>query len=519
MRRATTLVFAGVLSSCAYFNAVYDAKSAARAGERAMRAGEDYTAASSFRRSAAIAETVLFRHPKSRWRAEALYLAGRGFAFSGECAPGLRRLAEYLALPNEPTDRRERAEVARGSCLYNANQLLPAQEVLEPLLASKDDGVRRDAALWGGRVALAMGNADRAQALLSTVSGTAGVWEFLTAAIARNDLATAESLLVSRARAGDWRSDIPRYVRTLWSAGRSAPALSIVDLYGRSGAPITERVALHFLASDLAAGAGDTAQSRRQVISAQRIGVAATVDAEARARLLALRIRELDQLADVEAAIARDTARTRGTTIVPRLRDHVTRMKLFLGGLNVGGVGVYQAAEIARDSLRAYRLAHAMFLSIERDFSDGSLAARALLSARTVFPESTATYEARVLERWPRSAAVAHMTHSFDAVRDSLRSLGIEAAQADSIACARFAYGGIILARRAARRDSLERSGVDPRVVEAAVAGAEPTLASQRGEDIALTRAWDFVSKQWDDTLKARRIADSIAAAQNIRRQ
>ncbi|HKS07387.1 MAG TPA: hypothetical protein VJR92_13865 [Gemmatimonadaceae bacterium] len=459
MRRTAAPFLLVVLCGCAYFNAVYDAKTAARSGDKQMRAGESYSATNAFRQSAVTAETILYRHPKSRWRAEALYLAGRGFALAGDCGPGLRRLGEYLALPDQPTERRERAEVARASCLYAANQLLPAQELLRPLLESKDENVRHDAALWGGRAALGMGNVDRAQELLATVPGSVALWEFMTAAFGRNDLATAESLLVSRARAGDWRSDVPRYVTTLWTAGRTMPAITIIDLYGRSRAPVGDRVALHFLASDLAAGIGDTAQARRQVISAQRIGVAAAVDAEARARLLALRIRELDQLADVEAAIVRDTSRTRGTKLAPQLRDHVIRMKLFLSGLNVGGVGVYHAAEIARDSLHAFKLAHGMFLSIERDFGDFSLAARALLASRTMFPESTAVYEARVIEKWPRS-------------------------------------GGAFALNR-----------------------ADSSLAAMRGEDRQLSRAWDFVARQWDDTIKARRAADSVAAAQGNRRQ
>ncbi|HYV98240.1 MAG TPA: hypothetical protein VE967_12340 [Gemmatimonadaceae bacterium] len=449
------------IGGCAYYNGVYNAKAAAARADRRTRRGDSYGAQQGYDTSAAKAETVLARHPKSRWRNEALYLAGRGLALKGnDCARGMRRLDEYLSLQNEPESRRERALIARASCMLSGTEALAADTMLRPLLESKDPEVRAEAALWDGRVALFLGDANRAEELLSKVPGNAASWEYMTASFARGDFARAESLLVQRATVGDYRPEVRRHITTLWMAGHHDAAARIVDLYGASGAPTTERVQLRFRLSDLAAGVGDTALARRQASEALRFGFSGGgVETAAQARLLALRIREFDALPDIEAAIARDSAHARGDTLLKRMTDDITIMHLLLANPDVSGAATFLAAEIARDSLHANRLAHAMFRAVERDYPDYEIAARALLAARAIVPESTKVYEARIMQRWDSSSAAF------------------------------------------------------------ALRGLDPSRSKQRLEDAALTRAWQLAMRFWSDTLKARHIADSIALVNGTRRQ
>lgn len=459
MRRWTPIVLLAA-GGCAYYNGIYNAKSAASAGDRQSRRGETYAAGQEYLKSAAKAETVLYRHPKTRWRADALYFAARGAALGGECARGMRRLDEYLVIAGQSNDRRERALIARASCLMNGADVLAAETILEPLLQSRDADVRAQAALWSGRAALLVGDATRAERLLAQAPGSAGAWEFIAAAFQTGNIAKAESLLVVRAQNSDWRSEVHRHVLKLWQANERDVAIRIVDLYGASRAPTADRVALRFLASDLAAAAGDTAVARRQAAEAQRLGLSPTVDAEAQARLLSVRIREFDALRDVEAAVARDSAHARGTLLLRRINDNLAIMRLLLSNPDQYGSPVFLAAEIARDSLRAFRLAHAMFRSVERDFPEYEIAARALLASRAMVPESTQVYAARVTKNWPSSSAAAAL------------------------------------------------DGRDPTV-----------LTTLRQEDVALARAWTAAMAQWADTLKVRKTADSLAAAAGARRQ
>ena len=453
MSRRWTPIFVLLVGGCAYFNGIYNSKTAARSADRQYARGEAYAAADSYRASAARADSVLARHPKTRYRGEALYLSARGHAFANECGVALQRLDEYLAIPNEPAERRERALIAQASCLLYNRQLIAADTILTPLLSSADRQVRAEAALWGGRVALALGDVPRAGQLLATVPGGAATWEFITAAFEQRDYAKAESLLVLRAMTGDWRSEVPGRVRELWGAGHRDGAIRVVDFYGRSRAPQTSRVTLHFIASDLAAATGDTALARRQAEDAGNVGVTAAVEAEVRARLLALRIRELDALSDVYAAVSRDSARAAGSPLLRRIQDNLMLMRLSVSRVTGTGAEVFVAAEVVRDSLNATRLAHAMFKSIERDYPDYEIAARALLAAAPLMPDSNDAYRARIAERWPRSFA-------------------------------------------AARLGWLD---VDSSTV--------------LNEDIALRNAWRFATAQLADSLKERRRVDSLNAA------
>ena len=161
----------------------------------------------------------------------------------------------------------------------------------------------------------------------------------------------------------------------LWGSERRDAAVRIVNLYGHSGAPGVNRVALHLMTSDLAADIGDTALARRQP-SKRSASASRRPWKRRRARLLALRIRELELLTDVDAAYMRDSTRIHGTTLQKRIADDLLLIHMFLSGPNEGGAGVFNAAELARDSLRSYPLAHALFLSVERDFPDFQTAAR-----------------------------------------------------------------------------------------------------------------------------------------------
>lgn len=456
MRSGWTPIALLLLGGCAYYNGVYNAKSAAHTGDLRTQQGESYAASQAYLMSATKAETTLIRHGKSRWHDEALYLAARGFALGGECGKGLRRIDEFLALPNTSSDDRSRVEIARAVCLLSDNQPYPADTVLRPLLTSPNADIRSQASLWGGRVALALGDAERAQALLAAAPRNAASWEFMDAAFKRGDLATAESLLTVHARAGEWRSEVPGRVRTLWGSDHRDAAVRVVNLYGRSRAPSSNRVTLHLMMSDLAADIGDTALARGQAIEAQRVGVTPAVEAETRARLVALRIRELDVLSDAKAAYVRDSARIQGTVLQKRIGDNLTLIDMFLNGPNEGGAGFFNAAELARDSLRAFRLARTLFLSVERDFPEYQTSARALFAVKSMFPESTAVYEKRIAEKWPDS------------------------------------YAAVFLR------------------------GGNPDSSTRKGEDGALAKSRMLVMARWDSTLKARKTADSIAAAKGV---
>src|SRR5690606_38340960 len=180
-RRAVTRAWVSgvllLLSGCAYYNGVYNAERASRSGDRQWARGEYLTEADSYRVAAIHAETVLARFEKSRWRAQALYLAARSAALSNDCATARRRLNEYLVLPDQPAERVDRATVAKALCLIEEGKSQSADSLLRPLLGHPDAAVRLPAALFSARLAVAAGDPIRAQQLLATIPGSAAVWE------------------------------------------------------------------------------------------------------------------------------------------------------------------------------------------------------------------------------------------------------------------------------------------------------------------------------------------------------
>jgi hypothetical protein len=77
MRRAIPILLFAV-GGCAYYNGIYNAKADAKKADRQFERGESFAAQQAYALSAATAETVLVRHPKSGRRPEALYLSARG---------------------------------------------------------------------------------------------------------------------------------------------------------------------------------------------------------------------------------------------------------------------------------------------------------------------------------------------------------------------------------------------------------------------------------------------------------
>jgi hypothetical protein len=406
VRRLLPLVLLAV-SGCAYYNGVYNAERAAKVAEKQWMRGEYFSAADSFRISAAHAESVLARFTKSRWRSQALFLAARGAALGGDCLAAGPRLDEYLSITSEPAERMDRGRIAKASCLLAENKTFAAESLLSPLVDNGDAVVRQTATLLSARAALAQGDPDRAQRLLRQIPGNAAAWENLGAAMLAGDYAAAESLLVTRAVIGDWRSEIPRHVRTLWGAGRRAGVLSLTDQFARSRAPVNERAQLLLLTSDLAASVGDTAIARRMALEARRVGLTATYEAPVAARVLALDIAATSEMVDVRERLKRDSVLAKGTPQLTRLSHAVLLIELCLKRADRFGAGLFLAGEFARDSLRAIGLADALFRQVERDYPESPIAARALMAAALIVPDSAATYRARAVENWPMAGVSA----------------------------------------------------------------------------------------------------------------
>lgn len=399
LRRALPLL---LLTSCAYFNGIYNAHEAARHAEKDLRAGRDAEAATGFMNAAVKAETVLARYPKSRWSTEALFVAGYSEAMSENCPMAITRLERFLS--RDVDDRkRERAGVALASCYVRIGKYSQATALLEPALGSKDRVVRERAALWAARAAIAMGDNARASALLSSVDVGASQWELAAASMQRGDYARAESLYILRASRADFREELLTALRELWAEGHRDQVLAIVRRYEPVRVRSQQKAKLYLTVAELLTDASSDSAARDLLLKVRRLSADSLLDREASARLTQLSLAPLRSMVDVKNAVASSHESARGTKLQRQLEDNVLLISLLDRGQDPTGAALFLAGEVARDSLRARALAGTLFLRAASPSFGSIVPPKALLAAAALDPDSADVYHQRLRERFPRS--------------------------------------------------------------------------------------------------------------------
>ena len=411
-RRAPVLALPLLLAGCIYFNAIYNARQAADAGDALRRQGRVAAAADSFALSAVKAETVLARYPRSEWRTEALYLAGRGWALAGRCEQGLPRLEEFLRAASDDRVKLDRARLAVGVCRLDAGSLADARAALEPLMASRDGRTAQEAALLAGRAALAAGDEAAALGFLSRAGDAAAQWELAGAHLGAGRWTQAESLLALRARAGDWRPDGEAMLTRLWDGGRTEGALALVERWDRSRIAPGVRARLRAEAAARLLAAGRDSAARVQLEAAARAAPDSAAGREALVRLAALDVRRATSLGEATRIASRLTDLR--LPDARRLADNLLFVRMLAAATDATGASRFLAAEVARDSLGAPALAHALFAQVARDFAGSPVAPKALLAAAALLPDSAAIYSARARDRYPESPYVRANGASLD---------------------------------------------------------------------------------------------------------
>jgi len=391
-----------------YYNGIYNAKSAASAGDKLLRRGDESGAATQFELSAARAESVLVRHPESSWRPRALLLSGRGFAWANQCDRALPRLTAYLAVAGEPALERDRARVALAACETRGNRLADARARLDSLVDNREVETARQARLWAARAALAAGDRDAVTRYLAGLDAAALQWELVQVSLAAGEYARAESLVIGRASRGDFREDATRAIRDLWGAGQWDAAERIVVGYDLARVGDANRAAMHYALGDLGLRAGRDSVARMHLLAARSLAGRDSIMArESDARLAVLGMSRASRLRDLDTTFARQDSAVRRTSFARRTADQLLLVKMFEAQADPTGASLFLAAEVARDSLRAPRIAQTLFLQVAREIVASPLASHALFAAGMLEPDSAAIWHAQIRNRFPNSAVAA----------------------------------------------------------------------------------------------------------------
>ncbi len=396
MRRHAAALGLLLATGCAYFNGIYNARQAEKRGDRLSRSGRLALAAAVYESTAVKAESVLAHHADSKWADDARYLAGRGWALAGACDRARPHLDAVLATSTLDARRRDRATVALGICRTRAGEHAAALALLAPLTRADDRALSRTASLWAGRAALALGDRDEALGYLERVGDATRDWELGEFLLDRGELAAAESALVRRAAAGDGDARLDSAVARFWRAGDRAAAERLVRAAERSRLSPSRRGWLHIALADRWDAAGDDSAALEHLASARAAARDTLVAREVAARMLAIELRSLATPAEVDAAVAAGRRKARGTAIMQRLEDNLLLFQLLQQRNDQSGAGLFLAAEVARDSLRAPALALSLFRDLPASAPASPFAPKALLAASAIAPDSASAFRARL---------------------------------------------------------------------------------------------------------------------------
>jgi hypothetical protein len=397
-------------TGCVYYNGVYNAQSAAKAGDARLRRDQDDEAMAQFQLSAERAESVLARFPTSSWRTRALYLAGRGAALSGNCDRGTPRLLEFLSGGGVDAADRDRARVALAACDFRLSNVVVARRRLDSLVSAPDAETARQARLWAARAALAQGDLDAVPGYLGRMETGVLPWELINASLGARDYARVESLLVVRATRGDFRDDAVRAVRDLASAGSFEAAERVVRAYDAIRVRDLSRGALHYALGDQWVRAGGDSLAAVHLSAARELGARDTViSRESAARLAYVQVRRAASLPEADAVLARLDSAVARTPYARRFGEQYLLVRLLATQADPTGAALYLAGEVARDSLRAPLLATGLFTRLAREQGASPLAPHAWYAASLLRPDSAETWRRRVLAEFSASAVAARL--------------------------------------------------------------------------------------------------------------
>ncbi|HEU4570152.1 MAG TPA: hypothetical protein VFS07_06245 [Gemmatimonadales bacterium] len=167
LRLLVVLAAPALLPACAYYNGMYNAVHLARRAEKAEREGRTLEAEGLWGQVQVKAETVLARHPRSKWADDARFLQGKALERTGNCTAAVGPL-ETVSLHSADSAMADEAALLLGACRDRLGDARGAGFAVERLIHSPDPARRSEAAWRAGAAYRQSGRAAEALALLET---------------------------------------------------------------------------------------------------------------------------------------------------------------------------------------------------------------------------------------------------------------------------------------------------------------------------------------------------------------
>lgn len=401
------LLAAVSLGGCVYYNGMYNANRLANSARKAEREGRTFEANNLWGQVATKAESVVVRHPRSKYAEEAAILRGLALARMGQCEQALAPLGR-VDVARVRTELREDVWLATGRCHVTLGNLPAADAAFAQVLESKSADRRREARIQRARTLRHAGRYEEALSALEGVQDRRATPELLLALAGAGRVQEAMALADSLVSRGDttqpWDTLIVALARQDPRSGST-----LLDRVRRLPDRTAETQARWLLEDGVRLAESDTARAAARFREAMKLSGTGPMAGRASLQLVRLSLRGVSHPQQLSPLIRtlRGLAKEQGVTAeVTQLSASAagvfTTSASLMPGAPQGDLRLFLAAEAARDTLQAARLAERMFLRIPNGWPQSPYAPKAILAAQQLNPawadSGRALLEARYLD-------------------------------------------------------------------------------------------------------------------------
>jgi tetratricopeptide (TPR) repeat protein len=370
---------------------MYNANRLARSAKKAEREGRTFEANNLWGQVATKAESVLVRHPTSKYADQAGVLRGVALAKLGQCEQALTPLSRANAAT--PSDLTEDALLAGGRCQLALGNFAEAQAAFSQLLDSKDHERRLEAHFQQGRLLRQAGRNEEALQALEGIRDPRADGERILALAGAGRVPQALSLADSLLARGDttkpWDSLIV-------SMGRKDPAAAadLVDRMGRLPRGSPELQAQRLLEDGIRLSAVDQRRAAARFHSVIAMSKLSENAGRARLQLILLKLRHITTPAGLAAirdslsGLSNDYEAVgyEAAQLAAAVSGVYSAATAVTWESAQGDIRLFLAAETARDSLKSPVLAERLFRRILNDFPNSSYGAKVVLAVQQLNP-------------------------------------------------------------------------------------------------------------------------------------
>jgi hypothetical protein len=338
------------------------------------------------------AESLVARHPDSKYVDEALVLKGLALSRLRQCQAAVAPLGRVSLLPRDAAVSEE-ASLALGRCQLELGDPAVAEIMFARVAGSDDPVVRGEARLLRGRALRLSGRDEEAVAALEGVTDPRADSERLLALAAAGKrgaaLALADSLLAVRDTSARWDT-------MAVALGRADPltASGLVDRLIAQPETAPQIRAMLLLDDGIRLAGVDSARSQARLRQAAEVKGAGDFGERARLALTRHRLAHAASVAELRTVAGeldqRASARSSAAAEAGLLREQVAGVLTAADSAEAGGaqadLRLFLAAEAARDSLAAPRLAASLFRAIVETMPESPYAPKAILAGKALDP-------------------------------------------------------------------------------------------------------------------------------------